>query len=187
VTAIEEIDARAERVLASVPAYIWDGERLPVPVEDVVESHYGLLVRDVEDMTAAPDCPPLEPGQSLSGLLLASRGEIWVNADEGRQWPSRRRFTIGHELGHWVLHRVGLGSVFCRSATVQPDEQDAAPAAQAPRVPDIEAQASAFAAALMMPARLIRREYERDRTFERLCERFGASGAAMGRRLHAVI
>jgi hypothetical protein len=186
VTAIEEIEARAERVLGSVPSYIWDGESLPVPVEDVVESHYGLLVRDVEDMTVAPDCPPLEPDQSLSGLLLASRGEIWVSADEGRQWPPRRRFTIGHELGHWVMHRTGRDSVFCRSTTVQPDEQEVAGPGAAP-VPDIEAEASAFAAALMMPARLVRREYERDRTFERLCERFGASGAAMGRRLHAVI
>lgn len=184
---MEEIEARAERVLGSVPSYIWDGERLPVPVEDVVESHYGLLVRDVEDMTAAPDCPELEPGQSLSGLLLATRGEIWVSADEARQWPRRRRFTIGHELGHWVMHRAGRRSVFCRSVTVQPDEQEAAGADAPPPPPDIEEEASAFAAALMMPARLLQREYERDRTFERLCARFGASGAAMGRRLHAVI
>jgi hypothetical protein len=183
---VEEIEQRAERALGSVPAYVWDGDSLPVPVEDIVESHYGLLVRDVDDMTAAPDCPELEPGQALSGLLLASRGEIWVNADEARQWPPRRRFTIGHELGHWVMHRAGRRSVFCRSATVQPDEQEAAGAGVAPP-PDIEQEASAFAAALLMPAFLLRREYERDRTFERLCERFGASGAAMGRRLHAVI
>ena len=38
-----------------------------------------------------------------------------------------------------------------------------------------------------MPAEMLRAEYARDRRFERLCERFGASGAAMGRRLHAVI
>ncbi len=44
-----------------------------------------------------------------------------------------------------------------------------------------------FAAALLMPARLVRREYDADREFSRLCDLFGASGAAMGRRLHAVI
>ncbi len=33
----------------------------------------------------------------------------------------------------------------------------------------------------------VRREYERDRDFDRLCELFNCSGAAMGRRLHAVI
>lgn len=51
-------------------------------------------------MGTAPGAPALAHGQSLSGLLLPVRGEIWVNAEEARQWPPRRRFTIGHELGH---------------------------------------------------------------------------------------
>ena len=45
-----------------------------------------------------------------------------------------------------------------------------------------------FAAAVLMPARLVQEQYVRcDRDFFRLCDTFGASGAAMGRRLHAVI
>ena len=82
------------------------------------------------------------------------------------------------------MHRSGERSLFCRSTTVQPDEQ---PEQGAAEVPDIEEEASVFAAALLMPAHLIRREYERDRDFDRLCELFNCSGAAMGRRLHAVI
>jgi hypothetical protein len=38
-----------------------------------------------------------------------------------------------------------------------------------------------------MPARLMKREYATNPDFERLCRAFDASGAAMGRRLHAVI
>ncbi|MGO9960896.1 MAG: ImmA/IrrE family metallo-endopeptidase [Solirubrobacteraceae bacterium] len=45
-----------------------------------------------------------------------------------------------------------------------------------------------FAAAVLMPAQLIQQQYVRcERDFFRLCDTFGASGAAMGRRLHAVI
>jgi predicted transcriptional regulator len=45
-----------------------------------------------------------------------------------------------------------------------------------------------FAAAVLMPPRLIREQYVRcERDFFRLCETFGASSAAMGRRLHTVI
>ena len=45
-----------------------------------------------------------------------------------------------------------------------------------------------FAAAVLMPARLVQEQYVRcERDFFRLCDTFGASGAAMGRRLHAVI
>ena len=80
-TAIEE---RAQRVLEEVPGFVWDGERLPVPVEDIADSHFGLHVRDVEDLRTAPGAPVLASSQGLSGLLLPASGEIWVNAAEAR-------------------------------------------------------------------------------------------------------
>jgi hypothetical protein len=92
------VEERAAQVLERVPPWLWDGEALPVPVEDIADSVFGLLIRDVDEMGAAPGAPELMPSQELSGLLLAARGEIWVNAREARTWPTRRRFTIGHEL-----------------------------------------------------------------------------------------
>jgi hypothetical protein len=182
---MQEIEERAERVLAGVPGWIWDGERLPVPVEDIADSCFGLLVRDAEDLSTAPGAPDLVADQSLSGLLLPSRGEIWVNAVESREWPPRRRFTIGHELGHWCMHRSGDEALFCRSSTVSAEER---PPAGRPPPPPHEAEANAFAAALLMPARLVRAHYERtNRDFEALCRLFDSSGAAMGRRLQAVV
>jgi len=185
---IERIEERAEGILARVDDYVWDGRRLPVPVEDIVEDEFSLLVRDVADLTEAPDCPPIEPGHSLSGLLLASRRQIWVNADEARQWPPRRRFTIAHELGHWVLHRSGQTSLFCRRGSVDPEESKQA---ERPPLPLIEEEANYFAAALLMPRRTLERIYRstegQPNRFEQLCEIFGASGAAMSRRLRQVI
>ena len=102
---MEEIERLAEEFLAGIPSYVWDGETLPVPIEEIADTHVGLLVRDVEDLGTAPGAPELGHGQALSGLLLPAVGEIWVNAEEARQWPARRRFTIAHELGHWRLHR----------------------------------------------------------------------------------
>ena len=80
-------------MLASVPDWIWNGDTLPVPVEHIADSCFGLHVRDVGDLSAAPGVPSLGEGQSLSGLLLPGVGEIWVNAAEARDWPARRRFT----------------------------------------------------------------------------------------------
>jgi hypothetical protein len=173
---MRDVEERAEAVLAALPGYVWDGERLPVPVEDIADSGFGLLVRDVEDMRSAPGAPALAGGQSLSGLLLPARGEIWVNADEARQWPPRRRFTIGHELGHWVMHRSGQQALFCRRTTV--DESGARPER------DIEEEASAFAAALLMPQWLFVREHARcDGDVPTLCAAFGSSIAATERRI----
>jgi len=107
-----------------------------------------------------------------------------VNADEAGQWPPRRRFTIAHELGHHVLHRRGQQSLFCRKAVVDPED----PATTRPAIPVTEAEANAFAAALLMPAPLVERYYRRTiGNFEQLCLIFKSSGAAMGRRLHAVV
>jgi IrrE N-terminal-like domain len=173
---MRDMEERAARVLADAPGYVWDGERLPVPVEDIVDSVFGLLVRDVEDMSAAPGAPQLAHGQSLSGLLLPARGEIWVNAGEARQWPPRRRFTIGHELGHWVMHRSGQQSLFCRRTSV--DERAVPPGR------DIEEEASAFAAALLMPQWLFVREHTRcGGNVAELCRVFGTSQAATERRV----
>jgi hypothetical protein len=184
---MDAIEARAAATLEAVPPYVWDGESLPVPVEEIASTCFALQVVDVEgqEMTAAPGSPSLAGDQTLSGLLLAASGEIWVNADEARRWPPRRRFTIGHELGHWVLHRDIGRSLFCRSSAVQPEEQ-ARP--DTPPPPDIENEASVFAAALLMPAALVRRHYRPDTLeFAELCEIFGASQAAMERRLHDVL
>ena len=177
---MEEVERQAQRILERVPSWLWDGESLPVPLEDIADTCFGLLVRDVDDLSAAPGAPRLDTGQSLSGLLLPARGEIWVNAGEAREWPPRRRFTIGHELGHWVMHRYRDQAVYCRAAVVDDTER--------PELPTAEEEANAFAAALLMPAHLVREQYDRpDRSFQKLCALFDASGAAMGRRLHAVI
>ncbi len=179
------IERRALEVLAQVPSYIWDGESLPVPVEDIVDSVYGLHVRDVEDLTTAPGSPVSDPA-SVSGLLLTAKGEIWVNAGEARQWPPRRRFTIGHELGHWVMHRTGQQSLFCRKVSVDPDEGK--PADTRPPLPVTEEEANIFAAALLMPAELMRRHYgECGGDFDEMCRRFDSSQAAMGRRLRQAV
>jgi IrrE N-terminal-like domain len=207
------IEQRAERVLARVPDWIWNGETLPVPVEHIADSCFGLHVRDVDDLRSAPGVPDLPATQVLSGLLLPARGEIWVNAAEARDSKPRRRFTISHELGHWCLHSTG-GAVWCRSQAVDPADVSAetrpappsggsaAPrrahrrdvyAETRPAYPPEESEANEFAAALLMPAHLVRRHYERLRrrdpegTFRSLCAIFETSGAAMSRRLRRVI
>lgn len=159
---------RAGEVLERLPDYVWDGETLPVPVEAIADSVYGLLVRDVDadELRCAPGAPAVG---DLSGLLLVGPGEIWVNAAEGVEWPGRRRFTIGHELGHAELH-APTGPVFCRAAHVS----------ERPVV-DIEEEASLFGSGLMFPPELVRLHHAQADDLASLCALFGASRAAMER------
>ena len=183
---MEAIERRAEQLLAALPAYIWAGGAPPVPIEEIADSHFGLHVRDVEpaEMRRAPGAPDLPDGETISGLLIPGLGEIWVNREEAGQWPGRRRFTIAHEIGHHVLHRTDQQALFCRKAMIREEK----PATTRPPLPVTEQEANAFAAAMLMPAELVREHYERCQgNFEELCGVFASSGSAMGRRLHAVI
>lgn len=162
--------ARASELLAQVPARVWDGESLPVPVERIADSHCRLLVRDVTPaaLRAVKGAPPAE---TISGLLLVEDGQIWVNAEEAEAWPGRKRFTIGHELGHWYLHRP-TASLFCRTAEMDPVDSG----------PDIEEEASLFGAALMFPPELVRRHHARlGGDIEAMKALFGSSHAATAR------
>ena len=74
------------------------------------------------------------------------------------------------------MHRTGQESLFCRRTSV--DEAPAAPAR------DIEEEASAFAAALLMPRWLFVREHARcGGDVAALCTAFGTSDAATRRRV----
>ena len=191
----ELIEDRVTGILNGVPEFVWDGETLPVPVEDIVDSVFGLRVRVVDDMSAASGVSGPVPAH-LSGLLLTGPGEIWVNAEEARQWPGRRRFTISHELGHWVMHRTGQEAVFCRSGVIDP-EPVAEPvagtggpdaAAPAVEIPPAEAEADLFAASMLMPAHLVEAHYEKaGGDIALLKEQFLSSEKAMKRRVRDVV
>src|SRR5205085_726618 len=110
------------------------------------------------------------------GMLLPPERQIWLNASEGEL---RRRFTLAHELGHWVCqHLEGKSApVYCRATDVQPE----------PSVADraVEREANVFAAELLMPESAVRDEWPRSATVSELAQRFGASGAAMSWRLYS--
>jgi len=81
-------ELRAE-YLATYPA-----DEIPVPVESIAEDLLGLRIEERD----LGEC---------SGMLIPSERLIVVNAAEATSGdtPTRRhRFTIAHELGHWICH-----------------------------------------------------------------------------------
>ena len=72
------------------------GDEIPVPVESIAEDLLGLRIEEAD----LGDC---------SGMLIPAERLILVNASEAMSGdiPTRRhRFTIAHELGHWICHAV---------------------------------------------------------------------------------
>jgi Zn-dependent peptidase ImmA (M78 family) len=98
-----------------------------------------------------------------SGMLLPAERRLLVNVAEHE---TRQRFTIGHELGHWVCQCLEgtIEPVYCRA-----DEVDESARA-------LEREANLFAAELLMPEVAVRTEKE---------NRFGVSDLAYRWRLYS--
>lgn len=180
----DRIETEVAQILESVPGHVWNGRDLPVPIDLIATEVYGLRVRHVshQELVDALGKPPGDGG-TLSGLLLSGAGEIWVNESEASAWRGRGRFTVCHELGHFVMHQAGPPRIFCRSVE---DADGNVSSTEMPR-PVMEVEADAFAAALLMPAGIVRHRLRAgDPDHDRLCEEFGASRKAIGHRIRAV-
>ena len=88
---------------------VFGGDELPVPVESIAEDLLGLAVEARE--------------LDVSGMLLPAERRILVNAAEPE---TRRRFTIAHELGHWICQCLGADQpkpVYCRAEEIGVDPE----------------------------------------------------------------
>jgi Zn-dependent peptidase ImmA (M78 family) len=134
---------------------LFPGPEVPVPVEDIAADLVGLLVEEEEI--------------ACSGYLLPARRLVVLNASEPRV---RRRFTLAHELGHWVCQVMAGRSapVFCRPLDLS-EATDRA----------LEREANVFAAELLMPEPLVRSRFAG--SVADCAAAFAVSGEAMHWRL----
>ena len=103
---MEEIERLAEEFLAAIPSYVWDGATPAGPDRgDRRHPRRPARARRRGPRHRARARPSSATARRCPACCSRRVGEIWVNAEEARQWPARRRFTIAHELGHWRLHR----------------------------------------------------------------------------------
>ncbi|MFD0940187.1 ImmA/IrrE family metallo-endopeptidase [Pedobacter boryungensis] len=99
-------------------------------------------------------------GQDVTGLLIA-QGDDAVIAYSANQGEQRRRFTIAHELGHFVLHRdEGTDTVFVDKDFIVKYRSNKLYSDLELRQ---EQEANAFAASLLMPREFIFEEISKDR------------------------
>jgi len=106
--------------------------------------------------------------------------KIYVN---GTHHVNRMRYTVAHEIGHFVLHReiveafvdpeINMFRAMPVEGLTQGDNNSRA----------METQANMFAAALLMPEELVRRELDAMPAIHRLAQKFEVSREAMGHRI----
>ena len=83
------------------------------------------------------------------GRALLEYGQIHVNASES---PAGQRFSIGHEIGHYLLHRDGF--VFSPLEDPESELYAADPAKE------LENEANYFSSVLLVPPRWLRKDVD---------------------------
>ena len=163
----EDLEAKAEKTLRDTDTY-----RVPVPIQ---------LVAQRLNMTM--EAGPL--GDDLSGMLIVrgERGAIGYNSAHPRV---RQRFTISHEIAHFLLHakRGGKAQLFIDRYVAYRDAHSSTGTDRN------EVEANQLGAALLMPRRLVQQEIKNnplnlddDEGIGFLAKRFQVSNQAMTNRL----
>jgi Zn-dependent peptidase ImmA (M78 family) len=164
----EKLEEKAERTLRETDTY-----RVPVAIE--VLAHRLNLAIQSEAL-----------GDNVAGMLVVEgdRGAIGYNSTHALV---RQRFTIAHELAHYLLHvkKNRKSQLFIdRHVTFRRDGYSAG------GVDQEEVEANQLGAALLMPGTLVQREVKKndlnlddEEAIGFLAKRFHVSTAAMTNRL----
>lgn len=123
---------------------------------------------------------PRELADNISGML-AVRGEHAVMHINKNHHGNRKRFTVAHEIGHFVLHR-SQSEVFVDAFYRNDDSSKG--------INPEEIQANAFAAELLMPEKVLREKLSvqpldvfDEEALTQLAEEFEVSPQALAIRL----
>jgi Zn-dependent peptidase ImmA (M78 family) len=124
---------------------------------------------------------PLE--ESVSGMLVIRQDRAAIGVNENHH-PHRQRFTIAHELGHFLLHQEAAKVFVDSTLTFYRDERSSEGIYQQ------EIEANTFAAELLLPEQAIRTAFSQsdidifdDVAIARLAARFDVSACALMIRL----
>lgn len=150
--------------------YISKDSMLPIKIEDIIYSeNIKIEYRKLSD--------------NLSGLLIIKGGSRLIGVDNTHR-DERQRFTLAHELGHFVLHS-GESSLFTDVQLFKRQSEG-----YTSREERMEQEANYFAASILMPEQIIRREANNmqcdlhdDENVGKLAEKFNVSLPAMTFRL----
>jgi hypothetical protein len=147
---------------------LFGGEGVPVPVEAIAEDLLGLRIEESWDI----DC---------SGMLLPAERRIVLNASEAMHGDTpiqRHRFTIAHEIGHWVCHCLEGRAPDAQPSYCRPvDLTEAADGT-------LEREANVFAAELLMPEPAVRTAWHELADVVACAARLDVSPLAMHWRLY---
>ena len=143
----KNIEMEAEKVLIEYANNIKPIEIPPVPVEHMIEKLFELQL-EVDDVRRGG------LGRDVLGCIYIKRKKIVIDSSLEYQ-EGRYHFTCGHELAHWWLHREWFLQWEKQLSIFEEDEEPSVICRESEKRLRREQQADRFAAALLMPKKLV--------------------------------
>ncbi|MCA6067090.1 ImmA/IrrE family metallo-endopeptidase [Chryseobacterium sp. RG1] len=132
-----QIEKKALEVLNSLETL-----EAPIPIKSIIKS-FGIKLS------------PYDLGEDVSGVLVIDNDNCKIGYNSTESY-SRQRFTLAHELGHYILHKNKQQEVFVDNITYMFRKTSSKN-----KDYKIEMEANQFAAAILMPKSLIEKELEK--------------------------
>jgi len=154
----QQIEQDTQALLAAYCHQQGKALRNPVPVDDILETHLGLSLDfdNLQKMLGIPD---------VLGALWVDKREVFIDQSlDPYEYPDmegRYHFSVGHEIGHWCLHRPYLANAGTQADMFTDGEPQPAVICRTSQAKErIELQADRFAACLLMPSRLVQKCFD---------------------------
>ena len=94
----EEIERTANTFLATYNP----SRKIPIPIEEIVEIELEISIVPKMGMLSQHD---------FDAFLSSDLSELYIDHDHYMSQTNRSRFTLAHEIGHYVLHKDIIRSV----------------------------------------------------------------------------
>ena len=149
----QQIERDAQALLSAYFHELGKPVQIPVPAEDILELHLGLSL-DFDDLQSVLGIP------DVLGALWADKREVFIDQSleptEHPDMEGRYHFSVGHEIGHWRLHRQYLTNAGGQAAMfTDSDPQPTVICRTSQKKQPIEWQADYFSSCFLMPRQCV--------------------------------
>jgi Zn-dependent peptidase ImmA (M78 family) len=158
----DEIEKEAELLLAEYAETSGAELKLPVPVDEITTYHLALRL-GFADLHEALRIPMLRDQPDILGAIWFETEAILIDHSlDPKKKPSmlgRYRFSVAHEIGHWLLHRAYITKETKQASLFGGSSEPTVVCRSSEAKERIEWQADFFSSCLLMPRRRVHDEW----------------------------
>lgn len=158
----DEIERDAELLLAEYEETAGAPPKLPIPIEEITIYHLALRfeIVDLHEMLGIR----MKRGQpDILGMILMDSERVLIDQRlDPKRYPSmqgRYRFSVGHEIGHWRLHRSYAVRDANQTSFLDAPSEPTVICRSSQAKASIEWQADYFASCILMPRQMVLDEW----------------------------